>query len=177
MAIGELQVEICLSFAGKSRALPHLMWLRSYGESKPIRRTDPSLDDRRLFEKWWVAPSAQEEKDAFIDATASSLEALDTGDTDKTDHREAVVKAGNAYVKGLNASRDNLRYKIGQSVPSAVRDFTYKTYKLIKNQLKTKHTLSEFGEIQQQKGMKVDMDHLREIERILADFHQFRTSD
>ncbi|MEM7069998.1 MAG: TIGR00180 family glycosyltransferase [Pseudomonadota bacterium] len=173
LAIGELQIEMCLSYAGKSRALPHVMWLRSYGETKPIRNTDPTLDESRPFDQWWHEPGAKEEKDAFIKHTASKLEIFDSGNQTEIDYNHIIAKAGDTYVKGVSKFHNNLQHKSAQKLAFSVGTLFSKIYKQTRNTIKKKYTLNEFGEKMIKRGVSVNLDQVLEIEKIVKDFHGY----
>ena len=74
-AIGEYQFELYMSFAGKSKVVRELMWLRNLGETKPIRGTDPSLGTL-LFIKWYKDIKFFQERLNFLDISANTLRKL-----------------------------------------------------------------------------------------------------
>ncbi len=177
LAIGELQMELCLSFAGKSRTLPHATWLRSNGETKPIRNTDPSLDEGRRFETWWHQPDAKEEKDNFIRQTAKSLEVLDSDRRTEAEYQKIIAVGGDAYVEERSQIRSSFWYKAGQCLPAPIRSSMFRAYKSAKDLVKPRYSLSEYGEKLRDRGIAVDMPRLLEVEAILMKFHGFPQRD
>jgi len=72
-AIGELQIEMLISFAGKSKVIPKLMWLRARGGAAPIRGTNPSLNESFGFENWWSNSEYADSRSDFINEMALHL--------------------------------------------------------------------------------------------------------
>lgn len=72
-AIGELQFEISVSLHGKSKVIPHVMWLRSF-EQEPIRGNEPSLMPANTFCKWWCNEANNNEHNEFLSRMARKLE-------------------------------------------------------------------------------------------------------
>lgn len=48
----EFQIEFLFVYAGKSKVIPELMWLRSY-ENNPIKNVSPQLMNNNRIENWW----------------------------------------------------------------------------------------------------------------------------
>ena len=147
-ASGELQFEIALSFAGHSMVLPQLMWLRSRGETSPIRGTDPSLDESRQFSSFWHDPKTTEEREDFLQIMTTTLETLNP--TPGCDYRQAVIEACENY----NAF---LRYS-PRGYPQPLLDLPKGT------------PLLDAAAVLAQTGVTVDRVALNEIENIVADF-------
>ncbi|MCP5081970.1 MAG: TIGR00180 family glycosyltransferase [Alphaproteobacteria bacterium] len=171
LAISEVQVELCLSYAGKSRALPDVMWLRSYNETKPIRGTDPGLDDTKPLYVWWQGDETAKERAEFVERTAHALKAFDKDVKPDNHYKEAVVDACDAYATDVVNARKGLLQKAGQFLPTPTRVSIRNSYKFIKNKIKKKHSLFEFGEILKNSGCNVNIDEIREIDKVLKQFY------
>lgn len=148
-AIGELQFEISLSFAGKSMVLPQLMWLRSHGETPPIRGTNPGIDEKSpRFPSWWHDPQMAEEKEEFLQIMAITLETLNP--TPGCDYRQAVIAACESYNEFFANHQNNY--------PKRLLGFPYGT------------TLLDAATAMGATGVQIDWDALKEIEQIVHDF-------
>lgn len=100
-AITELEFEFFVSFAGKSKVLSELMWLRS-SENRPIRGTDASLVTTNQFRTWWNLEDARAEKNEFIDIVVSKLASLakqNEWDYSKSELKEMVIATFDIYVE------------------------------------------------------------------------------
>lgn len=98
-AVGELQFEVMTCYAGKSKVIPRLMWLRSL-EQQPIRGNEPSLIYENSFNAWWENPEKENERVAFLCHLAEHLQyASDGGTIDFCD----LEFAFDGYVKCVDA--------------------------------------------------------------------------
>lgn len=74
--VSELQFEAALSYAGKFKVLPVLMWWRNELVT-PVRVLgDPDDAEHLQFSKWWRSSKNLEEKKDFIDQMAEILNGL-----------------------------------------------------------------------------------------------------
>ncbi len=118
-ALGENQFELSVCYRGKSKVIPHLMWLRS-AENDGIR----DEHDVVLFREWWIDPKKANEREEFLTLMAS---ALALGDSDRLESVRQGVKAAcdeyfrfevmDGYRRGLRA----VVAKIGNLLPPAVK--------------------------------------------------------
>lgn len=96
-ASGEIQFEICMAYAGRSKVLKHLMWIRAHNINKPIRGTDPSLDSKKRVVHWW---KNKENKDQHIEfvaiMSAAFKELLPCEDNNRKSH---VVAGLEEYIE------------------------------------------------------------------------------
>ena len=95
-SVVELQIELAMSYAGKSRVIPELMWLRSFGENMPTRGTDPSMDTSKPFIGFWTDNNLKEDRALFISAMERLFYRLHP--CEKRDCREAIVASFDAYL-------------------------------------------------------------------------------
>ena len=177
-SIGELQFEIFMSFAGKSKAINELMWLRSY-ECQPTRGQSPSLIPTNSFPDWWINSSDELEKEKLLIIMEDGFKALSNNKVDNL--REVAIKGFEAYLDGMNrdlqllTESNNimnrllqvLRKILPQKIKNLVKFITLKlaiksTYS--KSIINTSRDLSIFG-------INVDFEQLEEIEEIIIAFH------
>ncbi len=169
-AIGELQFELCMSFAGKSCVLPELSWLRSHGETKPIRGTDPSLDESRSFETWWADSKNSAYRELLIQITSDSLRKLRPQENEKN-CRSIVIQGFEAYLRFVLANKNTLRGKVGRLLPPAAKFALRQVMSSVFKKNDNKLSLIEAGMELKKSGVGVDIDNLAEIEKILINFH------
>lgn len=109
-AIAEYQFEMCMSYAGKSKVLNELMWLRNMGENEPIRGTDPSLCPI-LFEEWYANyKKNSNEINELIAITASIFISLSNDMSRK--YAMEIAKVGFDYFSEWNKNRKNKNLRI-----------------------------------------------------------------
>lgn len=96
-AMFELQMEIILSFSGKSKVIPNLMWLRSGNESKKIINKERSLIPTNTFPKWWQNKRLKNEHKRFINIVSDKFSLLSPGYDDEY-YKKSVIDACNSYL-------------------------------------------------------------------------------
>lgn len=64
-AMAEIQYELSLSYLGKSKVIPVLVWLRSY-ENETVLTGQGSFNRNNKFEDWWMNGSNHSEKQEFL---------------------------------------------------------------------------------------------------------------
>ncbi len=94
----ELQFEMIMSFAGKSKVIPELMWLRSHGESQPIRNTDPSLDPSVSLLEWWFGLADEHQRLDFVSLMTTAFSEISTGEDQMLENSVVAVKGVEAYL-------------------------------------------------------------------------------
>ena len=106
--LGELQYEMTVAYAGKTTAVPHLMWLRSF-ENRSLW-----LGDDVPIAPWWEQAAASGERDNFAAYMGAAL-------TDDAAQQPAAAKgalaAMDAYVRALNENA--LRGQVHPALPLA----------------------------------------------------------
>jgi len=96
-ASGEIQFEICMAYAGRSKVLKHLMWLRAHNINKPTRGTDPSLDCKKRLVHWWKNKENKEQQIEFVTIMSAAFkELLPCEDNNRKSH---VVAGLEEYIK------------------------------------------------------------------------------
>jgi glycosyltransferase domain-containing protein len=172
----ELQVEMCMSIAGKSKVLPELMWLRSCFETEPVRNTDESLDPEKSFRGWWLNPANAGDKDRFLSLMSDAFADI-LGQSG--DRRDWVVRAIEAYQSSYPEQQRNLSLK--QYAKDVIKGILPKPYReKIRGVLKSLRSarsqpavsLATAAESLQAEGVNVDFAALRNIEETIVSFHR-----
>ncbi len=199
-AAGEIQFEMCMSFAGKSMVIPNLMWLRSLGENAPIRYTDTdvSLNPSKRFPQWWRDNSNKKQHDEFIDIMIGAFSLLN--EKSEYNYSAAVIAGCEAFIREtyndlLPLPRKNLYYflrrrlalvlpiglksRIKQLFRPAKEDLSEpKTMLAVPEDLRASEDLSEpktmlaVAEDLRASGVEIDFPALKEIEQVILDFHR-----
>ena len=108
-SIHEIQIELLMSFAGKNKVIPELMWLRSR-ENQPFRNMSPSTNYINTMENWWNLEKFKEEKEEFlkkIKKTSSKINELS-----KNNQIVDVEGAIQSYLKYLITTKESFIYRI-----------------------------------------------------------------
>ena len=178
-ASGELQFEMYMAYAGRSRVIPELMWLRSHGETKPIREIHPSLDDSKRFSAWWADASEKRERAEFISIMSRGFRELLP--SEGADLRPAVVAGVDAYLefsRKHNNSPDSIAM-IKQLALKLIPKFAKPTLRTVLRGLRqyksSQHTeLLQAARILEDSGVRVDFLALEEIQKNIIQFHKHR---
>ena len=182
-ASDEFQICLYLSFAGKSKILKELMWLRSSGEHQSIReefedRTEPP----RSVEEWWNLNT--KERNDFIQKMSETLEKTNTnseliyndiivgcyghllkgGGADYQKSHLQFVKKKGGYIKFCLFS---FFFYIKKFVPNKIK-FFFKSTKIWKNR---NISFLNGAEALKKMGIKVNIVKLIEIKKIIENFH------
>jgi len=180
-ASGELQFEMFVAYAGRSKVVPELMWLRSHGETEPVRKTDPSLDVKKQIPGWWADPDKEKEHEEFISIMSrgfSELLPVTSGDL-----RRAVFTGVEAYLEfygnhtnsrgGLTILK-RLALKI---IPSFAKPFLKSVLRGFWRHKFGQHAeLLQAARVLEESGVRVDFRALEEIQKIIIQFHKNRNS-
>jgi glycosyltransferase domain-containing protein len=178
-AAGELQFEMCMAYAGRSRVVPELMWLRSHGETEPVRGTDPSLDVNKRFPGWWADASKEKEHEEFISIMARGFNELlpDEGE----DLRGAVIAGAEAYLgcyekrKRGRIGLKTLRRRAVKMIPGFAKPFLKSVLRGLRRHESDQHAeLLQAARVLEGSGVQVDFRELEEIERTIIQFHKNR---
>lgn len=176
-AIGEIQIEMCMSVSGRSKVLPILMWLRSLGEAEPIRGTNPSLDESKTFSNWWEAAGASGERLEFIEIMSDQFKKF--GLSEDGQKSGIVVDACNAYIRFIrngwlpNSLWQKFKHNIKKIMPSIIHESIW-TKIFINNSINLEMTLLDHAKFLVNEGVKVDFKALGEIEESILNFHKFK---
>lgn len=180
-AAGELQFEMLMSYAGKSKVIPELMWLRSYGENEPTRGTDQSLDSSKRISDWWANSSNSGEHEKFLAVMAEGFSTFSNQSKEFNDFRKSVVKGIEAYLEcevHLNRSAAYLLRGIARRL---VPERCKQPIKHVLDMFRFKKDFSNTSLIDGEKsleasGVYVDYNELKNIESHILDFHQNRAN-
>jgi len=165
-AAGELQFEMFMAYAGRSKVVPELMWLRSHGETEPIRGTDASLDDNKTFPAWWAESGKLNEHEEFISIMSRGFNELLPGADG--DLRGAAVAGFEAYLEGLDKRGAGGLKMLKRFIVKMIPDFA-------KSFLKKKNAeLLQAARITEDSGVYVDFSSLEEIQKTIIQFHKNR---
>lgn len=180
-AMGEIQFEMCMSYAGKSRVIPELMWLRSHNETEPVRGTDLSLDPSKTFPNWWRNPANRKEQEDFLSIMSRAFEELQPNTV--CDARSVVIGGVDSYIDsyygGSGRRINEIKVRLKDLLKSALSQRIWSYLKsVLKSVLSSRNSVAtdiiSAAEILSKSGVCVDFDTLEEIrERILA-FHESR---
>lgn len=142
-SIHELQFEFLLTFAGKSKIIPELMWLRS-DENHPIRDISPSLRRSNTMMNWWHDKKYIKERENFIFRMKNT--SLRINELNNIDGVINIEKAVSYFLYFSEKQKDGTFYKIIIKILSFLPRF-------MKNNIKrmTKTTLHFF---KKQKSLK-----------------------
>ena len=102
----ELQINMYLSFAGKSKVLPELYWLRSFGEHLSIREQYDHLSEPKMtFQEWW---NSNNEKNEFLKILEDSFR--ETKIKINISYKEMALKCCQFFLKG--GGGESLKYQL-----------------------------------------------------------------
>jgi glycosyltransferase domain-containing protein len=176
-AIAELQIELAISYQGKSRVLPVLMWMRS-GELPPTRREEPSLIPENTFENWWLDPAKETERAEFLAIMGNTL--AEDGAV-AAEISAGVKMALDAYLCGSVQERSDMprRGVIQELRARAVRYLPAPCKSIVKSALRpfvkslrpTSRPIMEAAKNLAATGVQVDFEELSKIATIVSEFH------
>lgn len=181
-AYEEIQINIFLSLAGKSKVLKELSWLRS-GENLPTR--DKFIDKLQppvLFDSWWH--QNDEEKKSFLQIMSKVFQELNL--KLEIDYKVILNIAFNSYIRGGGGNLFKKKVYITKKRKGIFMFFVilFVMYvkriipKKIKNLIKSfdyfiklQKNFSESSIDLNKRGVKVDIDNLKKINQIVSKFH------
>jgi glycosyltransferase domain-containing protein len=180
-ALWELYLNMTLCFAGKSKTIPELMWLRSIGETEPIRGNIPSLTARNTIYSWWNDDKNKEEKDEFVNLFTDTLKKINPDY--KSSYHEAVCNAVDAYCDFYSARRGGAIYQIKRKLRPPLPPKLDQIVRNVKNIIKKscparplKQCATEIFDAAKEmenQGVLVNFVELREIIDIVESFHGY----
>ena len=178
-AAGELQFEMSMAYVGRSKVIPELMWLRSYGETEPVRGTDLSLDDRKRIPAWWADSSKVNEHEEFISVTSRGFNELLP--TEGGNLRDAVVVGIEAYLGFCEKTKSNrgsitlLKRSALQVIPDFAKPFLKNVLSRLRQHKSDQYSkLLQAAKVLEASEVRVDFRALEEIERTIIQFHKNR---
>ena len=174
----EFQIEFLLCYSGKTKILSELLWLRSY-EVSPIRNDSPQSNLRNTIAKWWYEKNNKykvEFKD-FTQRMVNICKFLDKKNGSKSININQTINFAFKSLLGFGKTIRYLvcKYKIIVTIYNLhqriIGDCLYYFSQFFKKK-KTNTKLTNYGFLIEKKGVKVDHYKLREIEKIVIDFHR-----
>ena len=172
-AMFEIQFEMSASFAGKSKVLPCLTWLRSYDEnpSTPNTKTDTSFDiDGYHFDDWWESKNFSEQRVQFVDQTSNAFMILASISKEKAEN--AVRCSSEAYVNFLKLRKASPQVLLSKFVPLPIKLLVRKLRYWLKQFNRTE--ILEMAENIANSNIEVDLKELAEIRNLLLRFHRIK---
>ena len=182
-AMWEIQFESAIHIFGKSKVIPHLMWLRSR-EGLPTRGTSPSMSSEYLFYDWWVDRSKVEQKSEFLDRYVK----LFTEKHGHSDHvREGIKKIFSQYstnyqvtlesIIALKAIKNKWYWRVIHSFLDLFPNFRYLLKGILKidrkkDPVKMKKAISNL----ENTGVKVNHSELDEILDLISNLELQRAN-
>lgn len=177
-SIEELQFEIMFCLYGKSKVIPHLMWLRSF-EQEPIisidppKDTDPPREPEFLFKDWWAHPEKKTEREEYL-TFFSKLLLQQKVITDYQYIYDGLHRAFDGYVKDrttLNQYIFKVKSVIIHLLAPLLPHFVKKVLRPRMEKHVPEFSLQEAGNVLKQSGCSVNIIELAEIESIITQFH------
>ncbi len=170
-AIYEIQFEMCASFAGRSKVIPHLTWLRSYDENIQISNTetDISFDPKgQRFDSWWRSKDHHYERALFISQMSKAFKSL--APISEAEAEIAVRNISESYVKHLEEKEETVRAFARRLAPSFFKELIRKVRNILSGS-KRKMDILEMDDFFSNYNITVDISELTEIRKIILDFH------
>lgn len=175
-AIGELQFELAVSFLGKSKVLQNLMWMRS-DENAQLAGTSISLDPNKRIWHWWRDSHTLNQRNEFLDIMSKGLA---PSPAEVSVVRDGVSRAIDAYVNAYGGEATNSIKEFikafKQRIPPQIKQVIKKV--LCRNQNLSAQLnatpLMDAAKAMAASGAAVNLQDLKNIERIVADFHKNR---
>ena len=176
----ELQFEMFMGYAGKSKVIPELMWLRSHGETEPVRGTDISLDPSKRIFDWWLDANNSYEQEEFLSIMSEGFLELSDVTKESNGCRASVVKGVEAYFE----FRENLREQnpIRLLVIRVIPEVCKQPLKNILRKFRLNQTdvggelMVAAKSLEAMGTVYVDFDELSKIESVIKEFHEKRVN-
>lgn len=177
----EIQFEMFMAFAGRSRVIAELMWLRSHGETHPIRGSEPSLDDKNRLPSWWADAGNEKEHEEFILIMSRGFnELLPSADGDLRGAAIAGVEAYLEFYRNDTSSRGSLpilKRMATKIIPDLAKPFLKSMVSRLRRYKSDQHAeLLQAARILEGSGVRVDFSSLEEIQKTIIQFHKNRSS-
>jgi len=174
----EIQINMYLAFAGRSKVIRELYWLRSFGEHPAIRDLHKKLSEPKLtFQEWWNSSS---EKEDFLNILEDSFE--ETKIKINVSYKEMALKCCEFFLKGNGGEflkhqlfylKDKKKFillflfYLKRLTPSFLKDYV-KSLGIWKDR---KVLFKDNITLLKNKEIKVDLDELNKIQKKIENFH------
>jgi len=174
--LSEISFEILVSYHGKSRVIPTLMWLRSF-ENKPFWVNHEDINDKNyIIENWWQDPKNKIEHESFLKIMTESLaDGVNVNELQLINNK--IRESINIYVQGRTKALPNhlrLRAKLLSYLPKIVVEFLrslkYKDAEALLSEQSL--DLPNFAKIFSKSEVHVDFNELSLINKIILNFHK-----
>ena len=179
--LDELQFELGVCYLGKSKVNEDLMLLRSH-ENPPWRKSEPPLPSAL---EWWDNPSRECEHNEFLQIMADTLA---NGDSNKTKSiyngvREAVVAytyqfRKNSFEKNhVDSFKKIMNSLIVRWLPKTVKKFLKNIMASVRPVTPVEQkSIIEAARNLSDTGVSVDFRELKNIEKMIKEFHRTSTN-
>lgn len=175
----EIQINMYMAFAGKSKIIRELYWLRSFGEHLTVREKykNHEPEPKFIFQDWWNANS---EKEVYLKFLEDSYR--ETKIQINISYKELVLKCCKFFLKGGGGeflkhqllylkNKKNIislsMFYLKRLIPSFLKVYV-KSMSIFKNRkVLFKNDLSYL----KNEGIKVDHIELNKIQKIIENFH------
>lgn len=171
-AVEECQFEMIISFLGKSKVIPQLVWLRSKeNEGAP-------QDNARLpFHRWWKSHKKIKERSKYIDLMTETLFLATKLDRKKI--KNSILQASEAFAEwSVKFYKDTLFESpvsyIGIRLPRVIKRPLKKFLGFISPPTEEKPVLTTFvqaAQIMKAEGVHVNFNEIDRVVSLLEDFH------
>ena len=177
-ASDEIQINMYLAFAGRSKVIRELYWLRSYGEHLAIRDLYKKLPEPKItFQDWWNSNS---EKDDYLKILEDSFR--ETKIKINVSYKEMALKSCEFFLKGgggefskyqLHYLKDKKNFVslfffyLKRLLPSFFKDYV-KSLGIWKDR---RVLFKDDINFLINEGIKVNFNELNKIHKILENFH------
>lgn len=170
-AILEYQFQMYMSFAGKSKVVNELMWLRSVGENEPVNSKAPFINDgRKGFYEWFVARGSAGDVCELLCVSAKTFCEL-SGSYDSESAREIANSGFRAFHNWLKAQMTLTERFLASPLIIFVLRFLSRNLPSVFKRF-GKRFIGNFYSVSTVKDQILDFVHLRDFASELErDFH------
>jgi glycosyltransferase domain-containing protein len=161
-AAGEVQIEFLLVFAGKTKSIPEIMWMRSK-ESIPHRNDSPSHFPEHRLEIWWYEKKNEIEREDLI----SRME-LACKEMNKLTNKHHVPNVRVLFETFIKYQRISIFFLTFARLPFIIRNMIKKFLKIFGYEFIKKRLLADYIQLLKSTGVKADLNELQKIEKIIT---------
>ena len=176
-ALWELEMNLILSYGGKSKVLNNLMLFRSYGEGVPIRNNIPSLSTKNALCDVWQSDNQLELKKAFLSIVSDAFDEFSHLEPNPGSTKLVVEDAINAYCQCQNSKPQtkNLPFSfIKECIPDPILKLLRISRMFMTRSIRDHSSLLEAIRRLELTGVFVDHEGARAVLTSLNDFYGYR---
>ena len=181
-ALWELEMNLILSYCGKSKVLNNLMHFRSSGEGTPIRNNIPSLSLKNTLYDIWRTEKYGVLWNEFISSVSSVCDEFLVMQLNPRSPKLALERAIDAYCRRLETSgiRTRLVVFLKRFIPSILKDRLRFLLELRKRLSRRKILSSGKLTLEQQikqldlSGVDVDYDDVKLVLASINEYYDYR---